>query len=677
MFGLWLAGCSGGSGSGTDTDTDIDTNGPDLALPDGINMEVASKQITLSWPMQEGVTYDLYWSTDPDLDPNVAASNSMEPNITSPLVLSDLSNDQNYFAYFTARVEGETLTSPRLDTRLAAPGVDGGYNSGGGVTTLVQSNDGRLFVGGLFRMTGHGYGPLQVLDDHLGYPRAHPQINYWVNAVAADGQGGYFIATGWPEQKIKRVTADGQMDPTFNVETNDDDLTMLVHGETLYVGGEFSELGGLVRENLAAVSLSGNLLGWAPNPGGDIHALLDHDDVLYIGGDFNNADIFGEGSRSNVAAFDLANNRALTDWAPEPSHEVNALALLGDHIVLGGGFSQVNGEARARLAMVDKDGNLNDVNLDFSSSVNALATQDGWLYVGGQFFTPQPRLLRMDASGTPDESWPDAIPANTVTSLLTTDNGVYAGGIFDTVNGESRYGLTRVDHLGAFADAIDGTDAANGRVHGLALTNNHIYVAGTFEGFGGNASARHIARIYRTGENSGELDTTWLPDVSNDTFVPTSVGVVDSIVVRDNLIYMTGGFTQFNGADSRGYTAAINISNGNLSDWTASLAGPSWAYGRALQYMPSEDGFLLAGTFDTVNGTETGRLALIQRSDASLDTTSNLGGSLMDLKQSTGANAIHLHQPTGNVCFGVTRHETDEILRVGVHCMDSMGNMLW
>lgn len=826
----WLAGCSGGSGTSENgAGTDTTEPGTDLALPDGIEMKLASKQITLTWPMQEDVTYDLYWSTDPDLDPDIATSNTMEPNISSPFVLSDLNNDQNYFAYLTVSSDDTTLTSARLDTRVVAPGVDrGNFFPGGGVTNLVQSNDGRLFIGGDFRMTGHGYGRLQALDDRFGYPRAHPQINNEVTAVAKDNHGGYFIATNYPV-KILRVTANGDLDPTFNITVNNEILTMLVHGNTLYVGGDFTQIAGSFRDNLAAFSMNGDLLGWMPNPNREVSALMVHKNVLYIGGGFSNTNILNEDIRNYVAAFDLDNNRALTDWAPKINSQVRSLAEMNDHIVLGGNFSEVNDQERRRLAMVDTTGNLTDFNVTVDGSVRALANHNGWLYIGGGFTSPQRGIMRVDADGLVDENWPEHFPSNSVDTLLVTDNAIYAGGSFievgpypisnlasyshggeletrigygvdqgvydlelvdgrvviasrayirvegqhrglavldwhgrwldfpvtldgsvqslnihqgnlyvggsftevmapnldepvvrsgaaafsldtadlqsfapqishtsfqhqvfnilpmdgdylisgrfDSVNAVSRQGLARVDSQGANAGAIAGTTEANGRVGALALTNNHIYVAGSFEGFGGNANAKHIARIHRTGEDSGKLDASWLPNISNSTF--SHYPVVAAIAEHQGLLYITGSFTQFNGSDTRRYTAVINTSNGNLAPWTAELSGPSWTYGIGFQYLPSENGFLITGTFTEVNGTETGRTALIKQTDATQDTTSNLGNALANLQQSSPGSAIDLNQVTGNLFFGIARHEEEERLRVGVYCMDSAGNLLW
>ncbi|MCH8552221.1 MAG: hypothetical protein LAT62_09815 [Natronospirillum sp.] len=830
VFLVLILGCSGGSSSSSPEESS--ENGTEdsrtLNVPADIAIRTESKQVTVTWPMEVDVTYDLFWSTNADLDPDNAATSDMAPNIDSPYVLDTLQNDQNYFFYLRASYDGESLNSDRLDTRVAAPGVDRGNTGGGGVSALVQSDDGRIFLGGSKQYTGHGYGRLQVVDDQFGFPRAHPLIDIRTTAVTADGEGGYFFATQSPT-RIKRVDQNGKLDDSFEIAASSDVLVMLVHNETLYVGGEFSTIAGVSRDHLAALTLDGDVLGWSPNPNDYVNALLVHDDILYIGGEFSNAMILGEEERDYVAAFDLSDNRSLTDWAPSPNGRVEALAVMGEHIVLGGNFSQIDSEDQSRLAMIDLDGDVLDFQWELSGSVEALASYDDWLYVGGQFTQPHDYLFRVEADGTIDESWPEQRPQNRVYSLLASETGVYAGGsftvgetephrnfvkyrtdgtldtsigrgvdqrvndlalvgdkvvivgeslirieeyrqglsvmdldgrwqdfpvaldgrvqflnihqgrlyvggsfeqargsnqsemvarsgvavfdletaalepfapqvshssfrhevnhilpmdgqyviagLFNSVNGIARQGLTLVDQQGANGDPIDGTDEADGRIYTLALTNDHLYLGGQFSGFGGEAAAIHIARVHRGGADKGEVDDSWLPDISETNFASV-YGVVSDLNIQDDLVYMAGAFTEFNGDAERLHLAAINTS-GTLSAWTAELSGPGTTRALNLEWLPDEEGFLVAGTFTTVDGTETGRLAIVKRDGGGLETASPLSLALKELQQSDESRYASWHPATGNICVGMMRHEDTVRLRVGVYCIDSAGNLLW
>lgn len=849
ILSLLLISCSnGGSGADGDSETDgdsgseVDGGGNDieteLSLPDDLQVKTESKRITVDWTSQDNVQYDLFWSTDPSLDPASATSSQMEPDIQSPFVLDGLRNDQNYYFYLKAQRDDTTLTTDRLDTRLASPGVNGGYSGPkGGVTTQVQSNDGRVFIGGQFRFTGPSYGRLQVIDDRSGHQRAHPLELELVTAVTADGQGGYFYATDNPEQ-IKRVDADGQLDSDFLVNVSGDVLAMEADADTLYVGGEFSQVGGASRDYLAALSHTGDVLGWSPNPNDFVFDLEINNHVLYAAGEFADSNILGAGSRDYVATFDLSQNRTLMEWAPKPDHAVYALAAFDDRIVLGGAFSHINSKQRRGLAFVDMEGKLMSIDAGVDNAVKALSYHDEWLYVGGGFNTPQSHLFKLSLDGTVDTDWPVSLPDHAPEGLLATEHGLYVGGSinsgdqrfnnlfryhpggevdgsigygldravndialvgdrvvlatksmirvsgnkrglavldlngrwqdfpvtldgpvqslrihqgdlyvgggfeqvsapnksepvtrggvaafaldsadlqsfspqisylsspqgheihsilpmdgnylisgqFDTVNGFSlgastteRGGLTIVDSAGEIAVSDhDFADETNALLTDLALTDEYIYIGGTFSGFGGETAAEHIVRLHRTGADSGKIDSTWIPDITNDSFAST-FGTVHDIEVVNNRVYMTGAFTEFNGTDQRKHLAAIEA-DGTLAAWTAELSGPSHTRGHDLHYLSNEDAFLTAGTFTTVDGYESGRLALINRDDGTLNSTAPLGNGLDQIKQSSVSYDVSRNPATGNICVGMRRHEQATRLWVGIYCMDHNGNLLW
>lgn len=818
-----LVGC-GDSGGGGDNGGN-NPSGSDLSLPDDLSITTESKRITADWTAEDDVRYDLYWSTDPDLDPAMAASAEMEPDIQPPFVLDDLQNDENYYFYFTAELGDQSLTTDRLDTRLASPGVGPNRSQ----MSVVQSDDGRVFVGGHFQYTGHSYGKLQVIDDRSGHQRAHPLEKSNVTAVAADGQGGYFYATAYPEE-IRRVDANGQPDDDFLVTLDDPVLSMVAHDNTLYLGGEFRRAEGVSRDYLAAVTFNGDLLGWSPNPNREVYDLVVHNQVLYVAGDFINSLILEDSERSGVAAFDLDQNRSLMEWAPEPNDQVNALAAFDDRIVLGGRFTQISSEQREQLAFYDLEGNLLATDAELEGfDVNALSYHDGWLYVGGAFTAPQSNVFRMSPEGEVDTQWPAELPDNSPENLLATDHGVfvgtsiesggqrfnnvfryrndgevdksiglglaraaedmalvgdrvvlastnylrvsgnnwglavldlegrwqefpvtldgfvqsvrihqgnlYAGGSFEevsapntqepvtrsgvaafdlnnaelqslspqlsyptfdhevydivpldddfliagrftSVNGTSRGNLARVDASGQLTGTLDDTDQiTTTRLTTTALTDDYIYVGGTFSGFGGEGSAEHLVRLHRTGEDSGRIDTTWLPKISGIASA-NDFGTVSDIVVISGRVYLTGAFTEFEDTETRLHLAAIQT-DGDLTDWSPELSGPSATRGFDLNYLSNEDAFLVTGTFDTVEGVETGRMALINRSDGTLNTSAPLANGLSNIEQTFFGYETSRNPATGNICAAMSSHEQGSRLWTGIYCMDHNGNLLW
>jgi hypothetical protein len=103
---------------------------------------------------------------------------------------------------------------------------------------------------------------------------------------------------------------------------------------TVYVGGRFTNAGPAVRNNLCALDINtGMATAWNPeivNPLGEPLALLLSGNSLYVGGFFESV---GGVSRNNLAALDAVTGQA-TSWNPstEFNGTVNALAVSGSRV---------------------------------------------------------------------------------------------------------------------------------------------------------------------------------------------------------------------------------------------------------------------------------------------------------------------------------------------------------
>lgn len=222
-------------------------------------------------------------------------------------------------------------------------------------------------------------------------------------ALSADGSvlylGGDFSAVGGVARNhlASVSTASGAVlpwDPGADgvVRT----LALSADGATLYVGGDFGVIGGQPRRALAAVStVNGKATAWNPAlTGSAVHRLLRSDDTLYVGGDF--AAIGGQ-ARRNLAALRTAPDSGMaTAWDPDVDGEVRALALSGDgaRLYAGGLFATVNGvAARNRIAAFRTDVAGGDVlawDPGFDSTITAIdflavAADGATLYAGGDF----------------------------------------------------------------------------------------------------------------------------------------------------------------------------------------------------------------------------------------------------------------------------------------------------
>lgn len=526
---LGLAACSGGSSPGSANSDGESSNSTTLTLPDTLYLIPESKRITVEWEAEPELTYNLYWSTEPEFDPGIAAESNMQPDAQPPFVIEPLENDQNYYFYLEAVSGNDTELSNRWDTRLAAPGVGG--NAYPYVSNLQLVDDGQIVIGGVFDQLGYSYGPLQVMDRRTGSPRAHPQITSNVTAIAPDGTGGYYLSTSWPETKILRVDKNNRLDPEFVITTNNHMNAMVVHNGTLYVGGDFSQVAGVDRRFLAAFDSNGNLLGWSPTLNNDVLALSVHDDILYVGGDFYDSSVLGGETRSYAAAFDLADNRQLTDFAPEPNRKVNAFAFIDEGIILGGDFSTLADSdqtiERNYIALIDWNGNVLEPEFDVNSRVTALTTRDEWLYVSGEFYQPKSRLARFKLDGELDEAWPIHEPSRNLLDLIATDNGLIAAGDFASAGVEHKqYNVIHYLPNGEIDPAYGhGVDQI---AHDLALVNDRLIIA----------SEANI-RISSDQQGVGLLNAegqwqNWPVEIN---------GYVNALTLHDEFLYIGGSFT--------------------------------------------------------------------------------------------------------------------------------------
>jgi hypothetical protein len=223
---------------------------------------------------------------------------------------------------------------------------------------------------------------------------------------------------------------------------------LLLEGDTLYVGGEFTQIGGQPRNYLAALNTTtGEVLPWDPNANWPAYAMARRGNTIYVGGIFQQ---MGGQWRRGIAAVDAATG-VLSPWNPDTDNAVvGALLVSGNTIYVGGGFGQIGGQPRNALAAVDAvTGEALPWNPTMSgwgtpSRVRALALADGRLHVGGSFGTigGQPRicLAAVDTSTGLATEWDPGLDG-LVWSLAADQGTLFVGGGFTRAGGLRAVGL--------------------------------------------------------------------------------------------------------------------------------------------------------------------------------------------------------------------------------------------
>jgi len=160
----------------------------------------------------------------------------------------------------------------------------------------------------------------------------------------------------------------------------------------IYVGGKFTKIDGITMNNIAQWDASTE--SWSPlvgvfsnGVGGRVYALNVIADTLYVGGNFSS--MGGADIVSHIAKWDGSAWSTLGGSANAP---VFAFATMGNVLYAAGQFTTIGGLATSpHLAKWDGTA-WSSVGNGTNGDVYALATNGSHLYVGGDFFTTDPGL---------------------------------------------------------------------------------------------------------------------------------------------------------------------------------------------------------------------------------------------------------------------------------------------
>ncbi len=467
---------------------------------------------------------------------------------------------------------------------------------------LAMAADGDLlYVGGIFDMVGPATGPAVEIDlvsgaislQSLGIAAAEEND---VRTVVSDGSGGWYIGGrftevgGLPRRGLARVLADGSVDPAFDAQLDDDVELLLLHAGNLYVMGDFSQVGASARSTAAAVDpTTGAVTMWAPEPNRGIAAIAVGPTGLLVGGRFDN---IGGVQRSRFAELDPISGAATAlqvDINGGSNRLVTALAVVGNTAYLGGSFTGIGGQPRDRLAAVDLSTGLPTAwNPGADANPNVLLAADDVLWVGGVFSmldgTARQGVGAFDLTSGNLSTWDPALGADGyVEAIALGGKGtVILGGEFDSVGGVDRLNLVEVDDSSGMAVGFgQGTGQP---VRALARDGARLMVGGDFATVGGLIRRNLAAYTVSTGE-----PTAWAPSVSAQN------PLILDVAVSGNTLYVGGGFSEINGA-ARENLAAINADDGTLLPWNP--APNDFVY--ALEIV--DDSVYVGGEFGQIGG---------------------------------------------------------------------------
>ncbi|MEI6842882.1 MAG: hypothetical protein WCK48_00005, partial [bacterium] len=282
-------------------------------------------------------------------------------------------------------------------------------NVNGEVDSLTLSTSSTLYLGGKFTSAGgQTRNKLAEVSLTTGLATAwNPNIvdGTIVNslAVSSDGltiyAGGDFTkVNGSGTANRNRIAAFNNTNGTmtsWNPSSGGTVNVLTLGSSSLFVGGQFTTIGGQTRNNLAELSLStGNATAWNPSVTGSsayVKVLSLSASTIYTGGYFTT---IGGVSRKNLAEISLSTGSS-TAWNPNiasySNNGITGLAVGPDTVFVGGDFTLVDGGSRTVFAELNKNTGLSTSwkpksGANYASTYNAMVyLNSSTLYIGCTF----------------------------------------------------------------------------------------------------------------------------------------------------------------------------------------------------------------------------------------------------------------------------------------------------
>jgi outer membrane protein assembly factor BamB len=497
---------------------------------------------------------------------------------------------------------------PRPHTTAGCGGLEETAPGGAFIEKLAATRS-TVFIGGCFDTVGGRYRDgLAAVDATSGKPKLwRPRLadahGSWALARAGDL---VFVVGLWlkepdegshPEVTRQRLAAvdarTGAVKKWY--ATPNGDFSIEASGSTLYLGGEFSRLGGIRRRNLAAIDIAtGAVSAWRPDPDAYVDLVVPARRRVYVGGNFTR---IGGSRRAGLAAVD-SRSGAAAPWMPSVrTDRLGAVGVSGTgRVAVGLWESELRGFARTGLAAIDTaSGRITNWQPRIrGGDVEGVAVADSTVFIAGNFTRVGPHrrngLAAIDRRNGRTLPWSprtrggwDAIALANGVVIVTreddsADNASLLLSAIDARSGQTLWkrslnekwllGDARPVVVGssvlvAKSDGVHVLDAATGLAqdvlvkpkgyvmfNALAATDDTLYAATEPGGV--------TAIDMRTGEER------WR--------VAGNGGAVMTLAVDRNVLYLGGHFDRI-GGQIRAGLAAVDAETGELKRWRTRIEG--------------------------------------------------------------------------------------------------------
>ncbi|XDD45847.1 hypothetical protein AB3N60_14165 [Leptospira sp. WS39.C2] len=509
--------------------------------------------------------------------------------------------------------------SPSCLPSFLPPDIDyWGVFGGSATVNSMEIYGNELILGGSFTALGPNVGSTYYLDTNTGkiisnFECPYLKANDLSRAVVSDGSGGYYIAgnftyvRGTSMQNIVHMLPNCKIDENFkpNPNSSANIYSMVMYGDKLYIGGVMTTWQGSARNNFVVINrFNGSLDPFVIDASSAVEKLLLYENKLYIAGQFASINGFG---RDRIARIDL-DSSTLDSWVPATAQNSTVRALATATIagtpalIVGGAFTTPRNYAFA----LDFNGNLLPWNPNPSGIVDAIAVSNNKIYLGGSFTsvnggTARNNFAVIDTNVGNDLGFNYGVNGN-VHQVIEKNGIVYLFGNFTLISGETR-------NYGASIDSI--TSALTGwnpnflnpfqypsAAAGFSIDGSRMLIPGGI-GTVNYVSRSNIASVYL---DTG-YPTNWSPSINNEVSV---------LHIKNNQLFLGGNFTTISG-QSRTKLAVYQLPSFELSSFN-----PIVTPGIVTNLISDDNNIYFGGTFTTVNGSTRNNVAAFSLNDFSL-----------------------------------------------------------
>jgi hypothetical protein len=382
--------------------------------------------------------------------------------------------------------------------------------------------------------------------------------------------------------------------PTW--QTNAQVTALVAAGGVLYAGGAFTSVrppgavagsGEVARNHLAAFDASTGALitSFNHNVNAAVHTLAASPDgqTIYVGGDFSSIDGV---VRNRVAAFSAATG-ALTSWNPGANARVAGITASATAVYLSGAFSTAGGATKQRLAAVSPS--TGTALAGFTAGVDnvvyqtALSSGGDKLYLAGAFLsvngnTSYPKATVVNSATGAVLPFPagSVIPKTSCTveakTVKTDSSGAYFGvegsglGCFD-----GTFAVSDADGTLRWQSKCLGATQAVQPIGAILYTGSHSHDCSGDrpadpDAFPELGSASGLSRHLLSRTTAGGLLSTWYPNT--DGGIPPAgemAALGPRVMATDgSQLFVGGEFTTVNGLRQQGL-ARFNPATGDLA----------------------------------------------------------------------------------------------------------------